>query len=903
MRGFHLFLLLGVSSFFSFGQSTLTVNIQDCLGSFKGKVVLSQNGSKLQSNDLANGSTVFKNIQGASDSNNYSIECYDSRGLLNLNQEISIPEGSNKKIFFDRCSLVTVITDDDPQLDFAISEIRKAITKPISQIIELNVKLDKDNPEAYEIKIASDGKINVIGSDVSGAMYGAMDVAEYKKLGLVVTEGNSKPYILKRGIKFNIPLDARNPSYDGSGDSENNNTQHMWDFEGFWKPYLDELARNKYNVLSLWTTHEFPHMVDLKLYPDINTGNNGIYKVKDGVLNAESKGKYIVSKYRFKGKGYYEEGFLDTNEGPGVLGNDNKGRPVRGDGFVDLDKIERVDGVNGIPAMNIIQDKVAHWKAVFKHAKERGIEIGIMHWNVFAYGAKGKYGIEESQDDAKFTEYLRYAVKELILTYPEITTVGVAAGENDNEKFDPKVTTEEFIYESYGKGVQSALAEQPGRKVKFIWRNHSTKIEDVDKYFTSKYDPEGYNSSTEKLIGVSIKYTIGRLYSSRRLKEYEVRSIKRGGWLNPGKNNGYSYNTWLNIRNDDIFMHRWGSADYVREFIKNMPQGNMLGFLMGSDGYVWGKEFISKVPELKGQLEVKKHWYNFSLWGKLAYNNELTDAYWKKILASKYDISESNADLLFEAWQEVSEVVPQLHRQTWASTDAGIAAEGCMSSSASSTGFLTFDKLFLNQEKGVYKRFPTELITPHVGNEKQCWPVRHWVDAGKPKLSVTEITPSKVADKLDEFADAVNGGSTLNTIRAASSNIEYQDMLLDLESMAELGRYYADKLRCSISYYEWYSTGKSNDALHEQAVRDIKNSQAHWENYARVLDTHYNPFLTGRTHYMDWNSILNNGKVEYNPHRDSRAEGVKREVKDVIDKKFNPDENPKSFWKGPWVDN
>jgi hypothetical protein len=56
--------------------------------------------------------------------------------------------------------------------------------------------------------------VEVAGSDATGAMYGGLEVAELVRLGLPIKDQNRTPFIRKRGIKFNIPLDARTPSYD-----------------------------------------------------------------------------------------------------------------------------------------------------------------------------------------------------------------------------------------------------------------------------------------------------------------------------------------------------------------------------------------------------------------------------------------------------------------------------------------------------------------------------------------------------------------------------------------------------------------------------------------------------------------------------------------------------------------
>ncbi|MCX5684357.1 MAG: hypothetical protein NT049_11825, partial [Planctomycetota bacterium] len=55
----------------------------------------------------------------------------------------------------------------------------------------------------------------VLAADLAGAMYGGLDVAEAIRLGTLadLKDGDHAPYIERRGIKFNIHLDARTPSY------------------------------------------------------------------------------------------------------------------------------------------------------------------------------------------------------------------------------------------------------------------------------------------------------------------------------------------------------------------------------------------------------------------------------------------------------------------------------------------------------------------------------------------------------------------------------------------------------------------------------------------------------------------------------------------------------------------
>ena len=127
--------------------------------------------------------------------------------------------------------------------------------------------------EAYALrKTDNSGKKGywAIGGDRIGAMYGGIHIGELASAGSIEDVANSdhKPYIAKRGMKFNIPLDKRQPSFDDNGTSGRENFKHVWDLN-FWKEYLDTIAKQRYNVLSLWNRHPFPTLVKVPGYEDV----------------------------------------------------------------------------------------------------------------------------------------------------------------------------------------------------------------------------------------------------------------------------------------------------------------------------------------------------------------------------------------------------------------------------------------------------------------------------------------------------------------------------------------------------------------------------------------------------------------------------------------------------------
>jgi len=108
-----------------------------------------------------------------------------------------------------------------PQVSFAAQEITAALKEAGRENlqVELKVQPDEASLESFEIRSAGANQIMIIGSDAKGAMYGGLEVAELIRMKRPIKSLERKPFVKKRGIKFNIPWDARTPSYDDTGDN------------------------------------------------------------------------------------------------------------------------------------------------------------------------------------------------------------------------------------------------------------------------------------------------------------------------------------------------------------------------------------------------------------------------------------------------------------------------------------------------------------------------------------------------------------------------------------------------------------------------------------------------------------------------------------------------------------
>ena len=127
-----------------------------------------------------------------------------------------------------------------PQAEFAVGEMQRilgargwtmVVAKSAAKgdVIVPSVNAASDiPPEGFRLSASRAGDCSTIAveaSDEAGVMYGLMEAAEQIAVGSVegVQPCLKTPYMPLRGVKFNIPLDVRTPSYSDVCDAAQKN--------------------------------------------------------------------------------------------------------------------------------------------------------------------------------------------------------------------------------------------------------------------------------------------------------------------------------------------------------------------------------------------------------------------------------------------------------------------------------------------------------------------------------------------------------------------------------------------------------------------------------------------------------------------------------------------------------
>lgn len=713
------------------------------------------------------------------------------------------------------------------QVGFGISSIKKSLhenngsgdiilaktsdRKIIRKIEDLGIVIDKNlQNEGFQLSISKDKRtVAIIAIDDSGLMYGAFELAEQIQIGGWKALKNTlqNPYMKMRGTKFNIPLDVRTPSYSDVSDAAQNNMLEMWSFD-FWEEYIDSLARYRYNYISLWSMHPFPSLVKVPEYPDV-----ALDDVRQSTV--DWKENYSLNGHLFN----------------------------------ETEIFENTKVIKEIS----MDEKIEFWKRVMRYGKERNVDIYFVTWNIFTYGVDGKYGIDDRVDNQTTRDYFRQSVKQMFLTYPDLAGIGLTTGENMyGVSTDEK---EDWAFETYGQGVLDAAKELPNRKITFIHRQHMAGAREIASKFQPLVDHENIN------FIFSYKYAKAHVYSSVKQPFHEkfVNDIQQDGNLK----------TIWTLRNDDVFYHRWGAPDFVRDFIKGIPHHVSDGYYYGSDQYVWGREFLSKNVEGKRELELAKHWYHWMMWGRLGYNPEMRNDRFQEILRTRFP--DADAEKLFEAWQKVSMIYPLVTGFHWGSLDFQWYIES-------------------GQSRPFYAKTPTGYndldffieLPPHPGTDNISIP--KFVDAKLKNETLNGITPIELSDQIMKNADdALFWAKSVGNVGG-----EFGITKNDIQSIAYMGKHYAHKIKAA-TYLALFR--KTYDKVDQQKILDeLRQSALYWRYYASSsLTINKNPLWTNRVGQVDWREsyrhvyleVRSNGGELNIPSMEPTPEGTILEAEDA----------------------
>ncbi len=119
--------------------------------------------------------------------------------------------------------------------------------------------------EGYAFRWIKDKKhLLILAKDAVGALYGVLELREYLQTYQTyhtLPEKKVNSHLKYRIVKFNLPW---SPYRESPATAVHT---HVCRDLQFWEAFLDMMAENRLNVLSLWNNHPFPYMIRAHNFP------------------------------------------------------------------------------------------------------------------------------------------------------------------------------------------------------------------------------------------------------------------------------------------------------------------------------------------------------------------------------------------------------------------------------------------------------------------------------------------------------------------------------------------------------------------------------------------------------------------------------------------------------------
>lgn len=676
---------------------------------------------------------------------------------------------------------ITISAPDSPMLSYALDKLDAALKQQAAilkrtphpspdPVPGINVNVDP----TLEMEIGKEGfrrvrstkGLRITGACDRGAMYGVLDMADQIRMGKPwkeIEERTVKPRHEFRAIKFNLPWSAYRTS-----PALEQHQETCKDLQ-YWETFLDMMAENRFNVLTLWSMHPYTYMIRPKNFPEACPFNDA----------------------------------------------------------------EMVEWKN-------------LWSRIFGMAKERGIDTYLLNWNIFVspefsrahsvapWSVKMSHIGKESDSSELVIRYTRELVTQVLDEYPDLTGLGITLGERMGGMTPDQRRA--WLDHTFFAGIADAK-----RPAKFIYRaplsantgSGGTTNEENDRRSRAQIESLGENITGP--VYVEFKHNWSHAHSSPDLFMVHGGPLSDAYWNPPPTRHKV---VWT-MRNEDMFILRWGQPDFVREFIQRQVGKDYVGgVIIGSECYIPALDYITKEGSHKTwRWAFQRQWLFYAVWGNLLYDPTTPDARFEVMFDARF--GKGTGQNLLAAWKLASRIplhFASFHRGTW---DGSLYTEGFSSWNDKDNGTLTFIGI-------------DEFIKHPVLDTKRYVNIADFVKSDG-LAEPGKLSPLSLATRLDlDGAEAFRLVAEIRAKTDPSPTLECE--LTDIEAWCAYGSYFAEKLRAGVAL----ATARAKNDVNQQviAIAAMEKALVHWQRLAE-LGEKYNglPILSSSKQPFSWSSL------------------------------------------------
>ena len=457
------------------------------------------------------------------------------------------------------------------------------------------------------------------------------------------------------------------------------------------------------------------------------------------------------------------------------------------------------------------------WNALFKMAKDRGIDVFIVNWNIVVPRSFAeKHKVPELNDTSKITkEYTRESVLQVINEYPDLGGIGVTLADWMNNM--SAAEREDWIASTFVKAIKQAK-----RETRFM---HRAVLSGSPAEMRRVID----EAKLPDPVLVEVKFNWSHGHSSPHLAlthDNTTGTIDKGFWSPEPKN----YKIQWMVRNEDFWILRWGEPDFIRKHIAADRHDYVDGYHIGSERYIPAFDYFTKTDIGKTwHYAFERQWLFYMLWGRLLYDHTTSDEKFAAAIENKYPPTDGKK--MLDAYRYASKMplhLASFFASTW---DYTLYSEGFMSARQPAGDYGVDDKRssFISIDELIDRKTldPGYLsIKDYVG-----------FVTSMQKIPSDKMDPITLAQELSSDADSAY--ALLNNLKKHSSafSTEYNQELADIEAWSLLSRYFAVKLRAGVSLQLFRANGRQINKV--DAIAHLQTALEIWKELAVITDQNY----------------------------------------------------------------
>ncbi len=472
------------------------------------------------------------------------------------------------------------------------------------------------------------------------------------------------------------------------------------------------------------------------------------------------------------------------------------------------------------------------WKnlfgSIFKMAKERGIDTYIIPFNIFVtpeFAKAHNVALDNLEHDffvkgdtsEIVKRYTRECVTQLLDEYPDLTGMGLTLGEGMGGMTPQQ--REDWMKATIIEGMRRA-----NRKSKLIHRIPfssttgslgPTSIE-TEKLTRKGIEQEAAMEFIEPPVWADLKFNWSHAHSTPKLLKVHGGKLF-GAYFSPVPND---YKVIWTARNEDFFCLRWGVPEFVRQHVNNNGHDYVGGYLLGSETYIPAKDYFTKPgPKVNWKYAFERQWLFYKTWGRLLYNPGTPDETFRAEFVRRYG---KDAGALFEASTLAGKTPLRLASSFDFTWDFSLYSEGFMA---------------LNREvkRVEYISVDWQIRQPPIDPDYVS--ILEYVKtiAAGNTFDKSKITPPVLASMLE--SDCSKALGLLKNFKN-SSNASLHQEVADIKVWANLGLYFAEKLKGGVALQTYREKGAEEDK--QEAVRRLENALRYWDEVVTITRPLYN---------------------------------------------------------------